>query len=192
MVPGLRPRGPVPVRPLHPPTHSSPCGASGARSAGGFAPRAVWDLGGWVPGITPPVPTPVYPHPVPTRPAPHRPTPSSCTTPRVRGTTGTCTYDRFKTRVGEPRGTEHTRVSGPQAGLYLGDWFTRPFDWFRTRLLDVLLSLVPVIRCFTEFSTRFTELWLRFIDLGPVLLNYGTRFTTSSLYTLGDPNMPSF
>ena len=25
-------------------------------------------------------------------------------------TTGTCTYDRFETHVGEPRGPEHTRI----------------------------------------------------------------------------------
>ena len=61
-------------------------------------------------------------------------------------TTGTCTYDRFEHVQGEPRGPEHTRVSGSQAGLYTGSWFTRPFDWVLTGFfMTVLLSLVTVL-----------------------------------------------
>ena len=66
--------------------------------------------------------------------------------------TGACTYDRFETRVGEPRGVEYRQVSGSQTGLLTADWFTRPFDWFIDRSDTVLLSLG---HCSTEFRTLF-------------------------------------
>ena len=68
-------------------------------------------------------------------------------------TTGTCTYDRFDTLVGEPRGIEHSRYIGSQAGLMSADWFTRPFDWvfFNLSLTMFLLNLVPVLLNLTMF-----------------------------------------
>ena len=76
------------------------------------------------PGITTRYTHPVIPRPV----HPSCPTPSSCTTPPCSVTTGTCTYDRFESPVGEPRGVEYTHVSGSRAGLYLCSGITRPFD----------------------------------------------------------------
>ena len=55
-------------------------------------------------GITPPGTHPVYPTLVP-YPTPQYP-PVTRTTP-VTSTTGTCIYDQFGTRVGEPRGVEY-------------------------------------------------------------------------------------
>ena len=114
----------------HPvPTTPGPCRPLRARFAGTGHLLEQLDPGRWAPGIT----HPVYP-PGPTLaiPARHHPGPPHVTAARVHreyGTTGTCTYDRFEGPVGEPRGMEHTPVSGSQGlnTLYLR--FTRPFDW---------------------------------------------------------------
>ena len=97
-----------------------------------------------------------YTHPgIPHPGTPHRPTPSSCTTPPSTGTPRTCTYDSSETPVGEPRGMEHTRVSGSRTGLYSFYWFTRPFDWVYASVLlslvSVLLSLVSVLLIYGPF-----------------------------------------
>ena len=94
-------------RALHPdPTHSSPCRASGARSAGsGLRFQAGWV----VPGIALPVPTPY------TRPWYHtQPVPYPARTPvpvHVRHAGTDCSNTRFDLGVGEPRVVEHTRIS---------------------------------------------------------------------------------
>ena len=88
-----------------------PAGASGARSAGN-CPCGCWTWHVGTPRITHPVYPPGYTHPG-TRLGPHTDDLSSCmhhTT--VRGTTGACTYGRFWSTVGEPRGIEYRRVSG--------------------------------------------------------------------------------
>ena len=110
-------------RALHPwTTHSSPCRASGAR----FAVHGLRFPGCWAcPGITHPGTHPLYPTLVLPR----------CTAPLDVAAVGywvslgACTYDRFWQGVGEPRGVEHSLVSGSRAGLYLYLRFTRPFDW---------------------------------------------------------------
>ena len=100
-----------PVRPSSQVPPLRPCRASGP------APLYLGPLPeqhGWVPGIPSLLPT-RYTHPV------HPPgmhqlhgTPSA----RTAGTLGTCTYDRFEVNVGEPRGVEHSLISGSRAGLY--------------------------------------------------------------------------
>ena len=70
---------------------------------------------------------------------PSRTVAASCTT--LSGHPRTCTYDRFWTPEGEPRGVRTQPVLGSQAGSNLYIRFTRPFDW-------VLLRNRP---CFTEF-----------------------------------------
>ena len=113
-----------------------------------------WDLAraGWVvPRYSPPYTHPVYPS------RPHHAMPG-----RVRACTGTppdtARTCRFDTRVGEPRGIEHTAVSGSQAGLYWLYCFTRPFDW----VLDCFSHcFTEFSHCFTEFSVCFTEFSLR-------------------------------
>ena len=110
--------GPHPGRPDPAPHHSRPLqGLPGplrwvllGSSSGS------WVLGGWV---LHPVYPPGYPPCIPT----------STGTPTTRmswlvhtthgpGTPRTCTYGRFWTAVGEPRGVEHSRVLGSRTGLY--------------------------------------------------------------------------
>ena len=103
-----------------PPT-PAPYRASGARSAVFWtSPRAVAGYRYY--------PSPGT-HPSHTHPGTH-PAPPFCAscTPGY-GTPGTCTYDRFRTRVGEPRGIEHRPVSGSRPVKYSYLSFTRPFDW---------------------------------------------------------------
>ena len=83
-----------PDHPLHPLQ-----GVPGPASLSGLA--RYGSLGSWV---VPRYYHPVYPPWYHTRYPLHRPTLSSCTTPPGHGTTGTCTYGRFGTTVGEPRG----------------------------------------------------------------------------------------
>ena len=92
--------------------------------------------GGWVvPRYSPPW-YPPSPHPPGTT---HRRTAAHC---RPSTAPGTCTYDRFRPVVGEPRGCRTHLVSGSQTGLYRLLRFTRPFDW----VIDlILLNLVPVL-----------------------------------------------
>ena len=90
------------------PTHSGPCRAYGARSAG------VAQRGRWAGS------TPVYPPVIPTRythlvhtPLPARAVASgACAGSAARA----CTYGRFGDTVGEPRGVEHRPYSGSQTG----------------------------------------------------------------------------
>ena len=158
-VPGVRSDGTA-----HPPHHSAPCRGYGPAPLGGWTLR-LSDLGSWVvPGIATLVPTrythPVYPprHPPDTARRAH-PGPTT-----VHGTLRTCTYDRFRPVLGEPRGVEYSAVSGSQTGLYCIYRFTRPFDWVLDRYLHVLLSLVPVLG----------PVLLSLVPvLGPVLLSLG-------------------
>ena len=121
------------------PTHSSPCRASGARSAG-WAQRGRWA------GSTPRYTHPVYPPGIPTwyhTPVPH------VTAARVHhghGTPGTCTYDRFGQYVGEPRGVEHSPYLGSRTGYI--QLFSFIWPW-----------VGPFSLCFTEFSPCFTEFY---------------------------------
>ena len=99
-------------------THSSPPGASGARSA---VSGTLLEQSGTPLGSTPVLPTLVptqYTHPGTPQAPPH------VTAARVHHghrVTGTCTYDRFQTVQGEPRGIRtHPvfRVPGPYLVVY--------------------------------------------------------------------------
>ena len=94
--------------------------------------------------------------------------PDQCTVWTMHGTTGTCTYDRFETRVGEPRGIGTHPYSGSQAGYTRFRGITRPFDWvlhcfgtvlalFRPHLALFRPHLALFRPHFTEFRTCFTE-----------------------------------
>ena len=115
-----RPQGVVVMtgRPLHLTTHSGPCRAYGARFAVRFAPRAAW-LGT---GIT----HPLYPPGIP-QPCTHlglywRHARVTCHGWHGAGVAGACTYDRFESTVGEPRGIEHTPYSRVLA-VFSTHWF---------------------------------------------------------------------
>ena len=56
-------------------------------------------------------------------------------------TTGTCTYDRFETDVGEPRGVEHTGILGPRLVYTVYTGLHGRMTGFMTGFTDVLLSL---------------------------------------------------
>ena len=115
------------VRPSHVPTHSGPCRPYGARFAGTcLSPSKEGSLGG--PWVLPTRTTHLArPHPTP---GAWR-TPTVDSTADVDGTTAPCTYDRFGTIVGEPRGTRtHPGYTGPD-GILNGpvlDRFTGDYD----------------------------------------------------------------
>ena len=103
------------------PTHSSPFGASGARSAGVCSALQVSALGAG-PGITHPVYPPGTTHPY-TRTRPY--TSARRATCRQQCVVNSC----FWRSVGEPRGIEHTGISRPQtprAWIYPAGWIPRP------------------------------------------------------------------
>ena len=133
------------THPLHLTTHSRPEGLTGPASLSGLLLASSWSVG---PGIALPgthlYTPPWYP------PGLHAP-PVTRTTP-VTSTRRACTYDRFRHPVGEPRGVEHSHVSGSLDGLLRLWRFTRPFDWVLDCFVHVLLSLGP---CFTEIRTLF-------------------------------------
>ena len=101
------------ARPCRPPTPAPWQGLLGSASLSAGSPRAKW--AGWV---TPVLPT-RYTHPaIPPRYHTPPPTPLCPHTTAVHHTPTACTYDRFWTSVGEPRGVNTGLVSGSQAGLY--------------------------------------------------------------------------
>ena len=159
-----------------------PCGHW---SAGGLSARY---RGRWV------VLHPVYPPDIPTRIPVLGPYTARCPSPRctstpVRGSPETCTYDRFETRVGEPRGVEHGPLFRSRTGYIQLYRFTRPFDWFQD----------PFSTCFTEFRVPVTEVRTRFTEFRVPVTEFRTRFTelltvstTSCLYASATSNVPSF
>ena len=149
---GGRTSAPSNARPQNPPT-PAPTGLPGPASLVLGPPRAAGCLvAGYYPGPPTRIPTPVYPPWYPTRYAPTS-APSPVHTAGY-GTTGTCTYDRFWTPRGEPRGIRtHPYFRVPGWFIPVG-WFTRPFDWvFR----GFMTSFTVFRTCFTVFRTLFTE-----------------------------------
>ena len=103
--------------------------------------------------------TPPRTHPSPIPVPSTRPYRTPCTAcSSVLLVPGTCTYDRFWDVLGEPRGLEHTAVSGSRTGLLRFIDFARPYDWIIDCFMTVLLSYGP-----------------RLLSYGPRLLSYGPR-----------------
>ena len=99
------------------PPLQAPAGPSGPASLYLEPSPSSGSLSGWVPGIAHPGTHPYTRSQYP--PGPHHP-PVTCTTP-VTSTLGTCTYDRFSTPVGEPRGSRtHPALRVP--GRYIRLW----------------------------------------------------------------------
>ena len=130
-------------------------------------PRAVW-LGT---GIPLPVPTQSpYPY-TRTRPAARAVASGAC----ASSVTGTCTYDRFETNVGEPRGVEHTgvlrlieAVRHVEAREALVGARGRGLAVFSTCFTEFSTRFTKFRTRITEFRTRITELWTCFTELWTV------------------------
>ena len=118
-------------RPAQFPTTPAPAGPPGPLR---------WELTlleqrGWVPGITHPVYPPCIPHRGTTLGPYWRLHGSHVTAGTVRGSLGTCTYDRFEDTVGEPRGIEHTPIFRVLDGILNGHSYSLKLGTFR--VLDV-------------------------------------------------------
>ena len=99
-------------------THSGPYRAYGARFAV-RVPLPEQTRAGWVYPVLPTRYTHPYRTPRPVQPL--RPSPR-CTSTLVAVTLGTCTYGRFETLVGEPRGLEYRGVLRVLT-VFSTDWF---------------------------------------------------------------------
>ena len=97
----------------------------------------------------------------------------------VYGHPRTCTYDRFWSTVGEPRGLEHTPVSGSRTGYIQLLRFARPFDWVSAKNI---LSFTEFSTCFTEFVPSLTEFSTCFTDFSTRFTEFRTRLTTRTPY----------